>query len=150
MDFQAKIAKYKTCEKKFNFGKLACMLETKYDQVEFAQETGLLGRHGKCVKCNLLTDEHLTFRSNFSNYVYFTCKCGSKVSVRSNTFMSKSRLSIRKMLSMAYWWTSWTATYDQIRKVVGSFVGFSNLKNCNNVVWVDSCPMYCRFYSTGK
>ena len=61
MALQAKIAKYKTCEKKFNFGKLACMLETKYDQVEFAQETGLLGRHGKCVKCNLLTDEHLTF-----------------------------------------------------------------------------------------
>ena len=115
---QVNIEKFQN-SKKFNFGKLCSLLTSKQNQVQFAQTVKILPKVGKCEKCHgKPTSDKLTYRSSESNYIYFVCdECKAKISVRANTFMSKSRLSIRKMISMAYWWSSWS-TYDQIRKVL--------------------------------
>ena len=96
--------------KNINLGKLLKQIPDLEAQVSFLQKTNILPSSQECHKCKIFCDD-LIFQQN---YAYFRCKtCWTKMSIRSKTLLSKSRMSIRRFILLCYTFVQWTWTYTQ-------------------------------------
>ena len=95
---------------KITLGKLILLIPTLATQVYFLQETHILPKSGQCGKCDNIQTE-LEFDRN---YVFFRChQCKTKQSIRKNTILSKSHLSLRRFILICYAFVQFTWTYHQ-------------------------------------
>ena len=97
---------------KFNYGKLLKRLNSKQDQLAFLQEFGLINKSRKCDNCDKMLD--IIYSDN--NYHYFRCfPCNKKFSIRSETILSNSNISLRKFVLLIYLFVANYWTYKQIQ-----------------------------------
>ena len=78
--------------KRTNLVRLAASLETRRAQVEYLREKGALPTTTECQKCG----EPVTKTEYCPNKIDFRCgRCKAKTSVRKNTILYNSKLSLR-------------------------------------------------------
>ena len=103
--------------KSFNLVKLACGIQTSMSAVQFLQVMMILPTFGFCVTCQAPTDTKVHYRQP-GNYAFFRCnKCKKRVSLRTETFFEKARLSYRRFILLCYGYCQWNWKYCQVQKV---------------------------------
>ena len=117
-------------EKVINFVKLAKKVDSDEDQIRFLQETNIFPIETKCESCNSTVSKIYVDK----NYHYFRCvKCKVKISVRDQTFLSKSRISLRKFILLVYIFVTNLWTYQQIQVIIQIL-----LENFNIIIYFNS------------
>ena len=97
----------------FNFARLLKKLQTGSDQVEFLQEFGILPKSRKCGICDKVLNEIFVKKKK---YYFFRCSdCDKQISIRTDTILSNSNLSIRKFVLLVYIFVMNYWTYRQIQ-----------------------------------
>ena len=85
--------------KPLNYGRLLKKLNTEEDQIKFLQQHDILKTEINCLTCSKL----LTKVYSHKDYYYFRClECAKKMSIRTNSLLSNSKVSLRKFTIMAY------------------------------------------------
>ena len=97
---------------KFNYGKLLKRLQTRKDQIAFLHELGLIPKSRKCENCEKVLDVIYSQK----DYNFFRCfACDKKFSVRADTILSNSKISLRKFVLLIYLFIANYWTYKQIQ-----------------------------------
>ena len=98
-----------------NLGRLTPLLQDLKGQIEFLEKTEILPTKQTCTDC----DQVLTKRSNKGYFVYYRCtKCSKRISARSGTILSGSKLSFRRFILMVYSFCQFNWTYGQTQQEV--------------------------------
>ena len=102
--------------KSFNLVKLACGIKSTVSVVEFLQILLILRTYGFCVMCEAPTSKKVHFRQP-GNFEFFRClTCKKRISIRTDTFFQKGKISFRRFILLCYGWCEWTWKYDQVKK----------------------------------
>ena len=98
-----------------NLGRLTPLLQDLKGQIEFLEKTEILPTKQTCTDC----DQVLTKRSNKGYFVYYRCtKCSKRISARSGTILSGSKLSFRRFILMVYSFCQFNWTCGQTQQEV--------------------------------
>ena len=98
--------------KKTTFGKLVMKLQSGDDQIKFLQDANILHKTKCCPMCDKVLEDIYKDK----NYHYFKCHtCNKKVSIRSDTILSNSNISLRRFALLSYLFVNTLWGYSQIK-----------------------------------
>ena len=99
--FQSFGAEMPPAHSKFSIITLCDKIKKSESAIAFLKEHGVLNSSAKCSKCSKELNE--IYRKSGTSYYYFSCSdCGTMVSIRDGTILSRAHIGIRTFALLAY------------------------------------------------
>lgn len=112
--------------------------------IKFCQAHDLLNSSSNCVKClkamNMVAD-----KSRIDGLVFRCRQCFSKRSLRSGTFLERSKLNLRQAIVFFYLWChSHTRTFIMNETKIGSYTTYADYVQFNRDICVGYTKTHCQ------